>query len=32
MSDVPFDDGNCFACGPQNPIGMNLHIDRSADG
>ncbi len=28
MSDVPFDDGNCFACGPSNPIGMHLHFDR----
>jgi acyl-coenzyme A thioesterase PaaI-like protein len=28
MSDVPFDDGNCFACGPENPIGMHLHFDR----
>lgn len=30
MSDVPFDDGNCFACGPANPIGMHLHFDRAA--
>ena len=29
MSDVPFDDGNCFACGPTNPIGMHLHFDRA---
>ena len=26
--DIPFDDGNCFACGPENPIGMHLHFDR----
>ncbi len=26
-SDVPFDDGNCFACGPDNPIGMHVHFD-----
>ena len=26
MSDVPFDDGNCFACGPENPIGMHLRF------
>jgi uncharacterized protein (TIGR00369 family) len=26
MSDVPFDDGNCFACGPENPIGMHVHF------
>lgn len=27
--DVPFDDGNCFACGPANPIGLHLHFDRA---
>lgn len=32
MSEVPFDDGNCFACGPENPVGMHLHFDRAADG
>ena len=32
MADVPFDDGNCFACGPDNPIGMHLHFDRATDG
>ena len=31
MSGVPFDDGNCFACGPANPIGMHLHFDRAGD-
>jgi uncharacterized protein (TIGR00369 family) len=31
MSGVPFDDGNCFACGPTNPIGMHLHFDRTGD-
>jgi uncharacterized protein (TIGR00369 family) len=31
MNDVPFDDGNCFACGPENPIGMHLHFDRAKD-
>jgi uncharacterized protein (TIGR00369 family) len=30
MSDVPIDDGNCFACGPENPIGMHLHFERAA--
>jgi uncharacterized protein (TIGR00369 family) len=25
-NDVPFDDGNCFACGPENPIGMHVHF------
>lgn len=32
MSDVPFDDGNCFACGPENPIGMHLHFERDPEG
>lgn len=32
MSGVPFDDGNCFACGPTNPIGMHLHFDRVVEG
>jgi acyl-coenzyme A thioesterase PaaI-like protein len=32
MSSVPIDDGNCFACGPSNPIGIQLHFDRNADG
>lgn len=32
MSGVPFDDGNCFACGPDNPIGMHLHFERDGDG
>jgi acyl-coenzyme A thioesterase PaaI-like protein len=32
MSGVPFDDGNCFACGPANPIGMHVRFDRSPDG
>jgi uncharacterized protein (TIGR00369 family) len=27
--DVPFDDGNCFACGPTNPSGLHLHFDRA---
>ena len=27
--DIPFDDGNCFACGPTNPIGLHLHFDRA---
>jgi uncharacterized protein (TIGR00369 family) len=31
MSGVPFDDGNCFACGPTNPIGMHVHFDRAPD-
>jgi uncharacterized protein (TIGR00369 family) len=28
---VPVDDGNCFACGPDNPIGLHLHFE-PADG
>jgi uncharacterized protein (TIGR00369 family) len=32
VSDVPFDDGNCFACGPDNPIGLRLHFEPAADG
>jgi uncharacterized protein (TIGR00369 family) len=31
MSGIPFDDGNCFACGPTNPIGMHLHFERAGD-
>jgi acyl-coenzyme A thioesterase PaaI-like protein len=27
---IPFDDGRCFACGPENPIG--LHLDFAPDG
>ena len=30
MSDVPFDDGNCFACGPENESGMHLHFEGDA--
>jgi len=30
MSEIPFDDGNCFACGPRNPIGMHLHFDKAS--
>jgi len=32
MSDVPFDDGNCFACGPENPVGMHVHFEPERDG
>jgi acyl-coenzyme A thioesterase PaaI-like protein len=32
MSEVPIDDGNCFACGPSNPIGIHMRFDRNADG
>jgi acyl-coenzyme A thioesterase PaaI-like protein len=26
-SGVPIDDGYCFACGPENPIGMHLQFE-----
>jgi len=26
------DDGRCFACGPENPIGMHLQFEQSEDG
>lgn len=26
------DDGRCFACGPENPIGMHLRFERSGEG
>jgi acyl-coenzyme A thioesterase PaaI-like protein len=26
--EVPFDDGNCFACGPENAAGLHVHFDR----
>ncbi len=29
---VPVDDGNCFACGPENPIGLHLHFDPDDEG
>ncbi len=29
---VPVDDGHCFACGPENPIGLHLHFDPDNDG
>ena len=32
MSGIPFDDGNCFACGPDNAIGMRLHFDAGPGG
>jgi acyl-coenzyme A thioesterase PaaI-like protein len=31
MADVPFDDGNCFACGPTNPVGMHVHFERDGE-
>lgn len=32
MTGVPFDDGNCFACGPENPAGMHVHFEPARDG
>ncbi|MGD0968708.1 MAG: PaaI family thioesterase [Candidatus Aquilonibacter sp.] len=29
---VPVDDGYCFACGPENPIGLRLHFEPEGDG
>jgi len=26
---MPIDDGNCFACGPDNPIGLHLQFQRA---
>lgn len=30
-SEVPIDDGRCFACGPENPIGLHLHFERTGE-
>lgn len=32
MSEIPVDDGNCFACGPDNPIGMHLKFVENETG
>ena len=29
---MPVDDGRCFACGPDNPIGLHLHFERDGEG
>lgn len=29
---MPVDDGRCFACGPENPIGLHLHFERDGKG
>lgn len=29
---VPVDDGYCFACGPENPIGLHLEFEAHGDG
>ena len=28
----PIDDGRCFACGPENEIGMHVRFERAEDG
>ena len=32
MSGVPFDDGRCFACGPESEIGLRMRFEREGDG
>lgn len=29
---LPIDDGRCFACGPDNPIGLHIHFEPGDDG
>ena len=29
---TPIDDGRCFACGPENEIGLRLHFEKSGEG
>lgn len=29
---VPIDDGYCFACGPENPIGLHLQFEAEGEG
>lgn len=31
-SQAPVDDGNCFACGPQNAAGLHLHFEPAGEG
>lgn len=28
---TPIDDGRCFACGPENEIGLRLHFERAGE-
>lgn len=30
-SAIPVDDGKCFACGPDNPIGLHLRFEREGE-
>lgn len=32
MNGIPFDDGNCFACGPSNEVGLHLLFYRTDEG
>ena len=29
---APIDDGNCFACGPENSVGLHLHFEAEGEG
>lgn len=29
---VPVDDGYCFACGPENPLGLHMHFEADGEG
>ncbi len=29
---IPVDDGYCFACGPENPIGLHMHFEPDGEG
>ena len=31
MTMPPIDDGRCFACGPENEIGLRLHFEKGVD-
>lgn len=31
MSSIPIDDGRCFACGPENEIGLHLHFESDGE-
>lgn len=31
MSSIPIDDGRCFACGPENEIGLRLRFERDGE-
>jgi uncharacterized protein (TIGR00369 family) len=31
VSEIPIDDGRCFACGPENEIGLRLRFERAGE-